>query len=186
MPAEAYDKEKSASGRVTALLDFKTLQSKPHTLYLPAAYEEVLQFLYSGLDDQRNFQSAPEDFPSHSITTIKAQIFDFAKVVRLAVHEAGADFEGVLEREERSALEKGVVVLQVWLKLSWPWIGQVVDVLRKRGYFLGGILPRWFDVDGMLMQKIIGEPNWGGIQLYSDRAKKILEIIKKDWERSVG
>jgi hypothetical protein len=62
-------------------------------------------------------------------------------------------------------------------------VGQAVDVLRKRGYFLGGILPRWFDVDGMLMQKITGRPNWEGIQLFSDRAKKILELIKKDWEK---
>jgi hypothetical protein len=80
-------------------------------------------------------------------------------------------------------LEKGVVVLQVWLKLSWPWIGHAVNILRKRGFFLGGILPRWFDVDGMLMQKIIGQPNWEGIQLHSDRAKKILEIVKADWQR---
>ncbi len=42
MPAEAYDKEKSASGRVAALLDFKTIIRKPHTLYLPAVYREVL------------------------------------------------------------------------------------------------------------------------------------------------
>ncbi len=102
----------------------------------------------------------------------------------MAVHEAGTDFENILEREERSAFEKGVTVLQVWLKLSWPWIEKVVDILRKRGYFLGGILPRWFDVDGMLMQKIIGKPNWEGIQLAFDRAKKILELIKADWQQT--
>jgi hypothetical protein len=44
-------------------------------------------------------------------------------------------------------------------------------------------LPRGFDVDGMLMQKITGRPNWEGIQIFFDRAKKILELIKKDWER---
>jgi len=183
MPAEAYDKEKSASGRVTALLDFKTLRPKPHTIYLPAAYKETLQFLYSGLDDRRDIQSTAEETPPHSVTDIRAQVFDFAKVIRLAVHEAGVDFKDVLDKEEKSALGKGVVVLQVWLKLSWPWIGRVVDILRKRGYFVGGILPRWFDVDGMLMQKIIGKPNWEGIQLFSDRAKKILELVKMDWQQ---
>jgi len=183
MPAEAYDKEKSASGRVTALLDFKTLQSKPHTVYLPAVYKETLQFLYGGLDDRRDFQSTSKDIPPHSVTDIRSQFFDFAKVARLAVHEAGADLEDALEREERSSLGKGAVVLQVWLKLNWPWIGRVVDILRKRGYFLGGILPRWFDVDGMLMQKVIGKPNWEGIQLFFDRAKKILELVKADWQQ---
>ncbi len=183
MPAEAYDKEKSASGRVTALLDFKTLQSKPHTVYLPAVYKEALQFLYSGLDDGRDFQSASDDASLHSVTDIRPQFFDFAKVARLAVHEAGADFKDDLEKEEQFALGKGALVLQVWLKLSWPWIGQAVDILRKRGYFLGGILPRWFDVDGMLMQKIIRKPNWEGIQLFFDRAKKLLELVKADWQQ---
>ncbi|MCJ7784697.1 MAG: hypothetical protein MUP41_12255, partial [Desulfobacterales bacterium] len=180
MPSEAYDKEKSASGRVTALLDFKTLKPKPHTVYLPAVYEESMRFIYSGLDDDRDFVLSKDNLPSPIKTEIKTQVFDFAQVARLAVHDAGADFESAFDEQEKTARAKEVTVLQVWLKLSWPWVGQSVDVLRKRGYFLGGILPRWFDVDGMLMQKIIGEPNWEGIQLYSDRAKKILEMAKAD------
>jgi hypothetical protein len=180
MPAEAYDKEKSASGRVTALLDFKTLKPKPHTVYLPEVYEESIRFIYSGLDDDRDFLLSQDELPSPIKTEIKTQVFDFAQVARLAVHDTGADFESAFDEQEKTVQEKGVVVIQVWLKLSWPWVGQAVDVLRKRSYFLGGILPRWFDVDGMLMQKIIGQPNWEGIQLYSDRAKKIMEIVKAD------
>jgi hypothetical protein len=183
MPAEAYDQEKSASGRVTALLDFKTLKPKTHTVYFPAVYEEGMRFLYGGLDDDRDLVLSKGEWPSKIKTEIKTQVFDFAQLARLAVHEAGADFESTFDDQEKTIREKGVAVIQVWLKLSWPWVGQAVDHLRKRGYFLGGILPRWFDVDGMLMQKIIGRPNWEGIQLYFDRPKKILEIIKKDWER---
>jgi hypothetical protein len=185
MPAEAYEKEKSATGRVAAILGFRTLKPKPHAVHLPAVYEKSMQFIYSALDDDRDFVLSRNNLPSSIKTEIKTQVFDFAQVARLAVHDAGTDFESALEREERSLLEKGLKVLQVWLELSWPWIGQAVDALRRRGYFLGGILPRWFDVDGMLMQKIIGDPNWEGIQLYSNRAKKILDMIKKDWQRSV-
>jgi hypothetical protein len=183
MPAEAYDKEKSASGRVTALLDFKTLKPKPHTVYLPAVYEEGMRFMYGGLDDDRDLLLSRDELASPMKTEIKTQVFDFAQVARLAVHDTGAGFESAFDDQEKTVQEKGVAVLQVWLKLSWPWVGQAVDVLRKRSYFLGGILPRWFDVDGMLMQKIIGEPNWEGIQLYSDRAKKILEMVKGDWSK---
>jgi hypothetical protein len=183
MPAEAYDKEKSASGRVTALLDFKTLKPKPHTVHLPTVYEESLRFIYGGLDDDRDLVLSNDDLPSPIKTEIKTQVFDFAQVARLAVHDAGTDFETVFDEQEKTVKEKGGAVIQVWLKLSWPWIGRAVDVLRRRGYFLGGILPRWFDVDGMLMQKIIGRPNWEGIQLYSDRAKKILEMVREDWSK---
>jgi hypothetical protein len=184
MPADAYDKEKSAAGRVAALLDFKTLISKPHTVYLPMVYEEGMRFIYGGLDDNRDFVSSQDDLPSSPKTEIKTQIFDFAQVARLVVHDAGVDFERTFDDQERAVREKGVAVIQVWLKLSWPWIGRAVDVLRKRGYFLGGILPRWFDADGMLMQGIIGRPNWEGIHLYSDRAKKILKIVKDEWEKT--
>ena len=78
-----------------------------------------------------------------------------------------------------------MIVIQVWLNLAWPWINTAVLDLQTRGYFLGGLLPRWFDTDGMLMQKIIGRPNWEGIQLYFDRAKKLLEWVRTDWERTI-
>lgn len=58
----------------------------------------------------------------------------------------------------------------------------MVDALLRRGYFLGGVLLRWFDVDGMLMQKIVGRPNWEGIKLYSAKAKRLLELARADWE----
>ncbi len=184
MPAEAYDKENSASGRVAALLGFKTSRSKPHTVYLPTVYEEKMRCIYSGLDDSRDFAPSRDDLPSPIKTEIKTQVFDFAQLARLAVHDAGTDFERAFDEQERAVREKTLTVIQVWLKLSWPWIGQAVNVLRKRGYFLGGVLPRWFDVDGMLMQKIMGRPNWEGIQLYSDQAKKILEVVKNDWKET--
>ncbi|OGP92803.1 MAG: hypothetical protein A2Z19_01865 [Deltaproteobacteria bacterium RBG_16_54_18] len=183
MPASAYDKEKSATGRVASLLDFKTLKPKPHTVWLPAAYEENLRFIYSGLDDERRCAVADKDPPPDSVTSIKTQVFDFANVARFVVDEAGADFEESLDTHEKAVREKGIIVIQVWVKLSCSWSGRIVDALNKKGYFLGGILPRWFDEDGMLLQKVIGEPNWDGIQLYSDRAKKILDMMKADWRR---
>jgi hypothetical protein len=183
MPASAYDQEKSATGRVASLLDCKTLKPKPHTVWLPAVYEENLRFMYSAFNDERRLSDADKDVPPDSATNIKVHIFDFAHVARFVVYEAGTDFEEILAAHEKGAREKGIVVIQVWVKLSCPWIGSVVKALNKRGYFLGGILPRWFDEDGMLMQKIIGEPNWNGIQLYTDWAKKILNMVKADWQR---
>jgi len=79
--------------------------------------------------------------PSSIKTEIKAQVFDFASVARLTVQEAGADFISVFDEQEKTICEKGIIVIQVWLKLSWPWINRVVDLLRGRGYFLGGISP---------------------------------------------
>ena len=185
MPAEAYEKERSAAGRVTCLFAFRTLEPGPHTVYLPMTYEEILRFIYNDLDDEREFVlSAEHDSPDNASADIRVQVFDFAKVARMAVYEAGKDFESAFDEVESGLRAKGIKVIQVWLKLSWPRIGWVVDRLRERGFFLGGIFPRWFDVDGLLMQKIFDQPNWEGIQLYSDRAKEILSMVKEDWEKT--
>jgi hypothetical protein len=83
---------------------------------------------------------------------------------------------------EKNAIDKPCTIIQVMLKSSLPSMGEAINVLRKRRFFLGGILPRWFGDDGFLMQKIIGQPNWEGINLYTDRASQILRFIKDDCE----
>jgi hypothetical protein len=184
MPAEAYTKEQSASGRVAALLMFRTFRPRPHTVYMPERYGEALEFIYKDMDDGRTLSVSPARAkPVGPATSIAMQIFDFARVARLAVHQGGEDFPATFEAEECHALARGTVVVQVWLRLSWPWVGGIVDYLKGKGYFFGGALIQWFGDDGILMQKIFGTPSWEGIQLYSDRAKKLMDYVKDDWEK---
>ena len=182
MPAETYAKEKSASGRVSTLDMFRTYVSKPHTIYAPPLYNDAIRYIYSAYDDTRDFALSSGHPPAHLHTHHTTQVFDFAQVARVAVLEAGFDFEHIFDNEEKKLLEEGVLVIQVWLTFSCPWIDTTVQYLRKKGYFFGGALPRWFDDDALLMQKIVGTPNWGGIQLYSDRARRILDFIQADWQ----
>lgn len=184
MPAEAYDAERSARGRVASLAVFRCYKSKSHTIYLPAQYDKELRFLYSELDDPRSFEAAAEDLPRSLPSEAEMMVFDFAKVARVAVQVAGSDFESYSESLEKQALDRHAVVIQVWLKLGSRSVGSAVDILRRRGYFLGGLLPRWFDEDGLLMQKLVVDPNFDDIQLHSDHAKEILAIVRKDWERA--
>ncbi|MBI4962350.1 MAG: hypothetical protein HY913_03665 [Desulfomonile tiedjei] len=184
MPAEAYDAEQSAKGRVAALLVFRRYKPKPHTVFLPRQYEKELRFIYSALDDTRNFEAADQDLPRDQPSRAEMTVFDFAKVARIAMHATGFDLEPCLENLENQARDQKAVVFQVWLKLNSPWVGSAVDILRRRGYYVGGILPRWFDEDGLLMQKLFVDPNFDDIQLHSDRAKEILAIVKQDRERA--
>jgi hypothetical protein len=182
MPAEAYSTEKSASGRVAAIVSFKFFVPNPHTVYIPHLYQAPLDYIYSLIDEPRAFVISREKVPPAAKTELSTRIFDFAKVARIAASSAGPDFvERIIEREEE-LFSLNTVVIQVWLPLGCPWVGEVVASLRERGYFFGGALPRWFGDDGLLMQKIVGQPNWDGIQLYTDRAKRMLEFIRKDWE----
>ncbi len=184
MPAEAYDKEQSASGRVAALLIFRCYKSKPHGVFLPPAYEKELRWIYLRLDDSRDLSLGEKSLPANLSSKAEMTVFDFAKVARIAIYEMGDDLADCLTNLENQALAQKAVVIQVWVKLSDPWSGEAVDILRNKGYFFGGVLPRWFDEDGLLMQKLVCDPGFDGIQLYSDEAKEILSMVKADWART--
>ncbi len=180
MPAEAYVKEGSATGRVAALLQFALLGGRSQTVCLPTVYERYLRTLYADVNRDHDFRAGDENPPAGK-TEVRIQVFDFAKVARVTVDEAGSDFEGLFSTKEADLLERGMVVIQVWLKLCRPYVGRLTEILRTRKYFFGGPLPRWFGTDGLLMQKVVGRPNWEGIHLHSDRAKAILEMVRRDW-----
>jgi len=186
MPAAAYTAEGSAPGRVSSLLDFKTLVTKEHTVYLPAVYRRALDVIYAGLDDARRAEPSNGSPPSGSQTELRPRVFDFARVARVAVECAGSDFGDAVASEEGRLVEKGVAVIQMWLRLDCPWVGWTADRLRARGYFLGGLLPRWFDADGLLMQKIMARPGWEDMKIAFDRGREIVRLAREDWEDVKG
>ncbi len=53
------------------------------------------------------------------------------------------------------------------------------------GYFFGGALPRWFDGDGLLMQKLECPPDFESIVLETDAARRILSFIQTDRNRLI-
>jgi hypothetical protein len=185
MPANLYDKAADGDSRVSATMDFITLTPKPHQVYLPAVYADTLRLLYRGLDDARQLALSEQAAPPGLATHIQSTVYQFSQLARLAVWQAGADLSQALAREEEAATRQGVRVIQVWLQLSCPWVGQAVDLLRRRGYFLGGLLPRWFDGDGLLLQRLVHPPHWASVMLHYDRAKTLLSLVRDDW-RLVG
>jgi len=183
MPAAAYAKEKSAKGRVAALCGFRCCKPKPHRIYVPAPYEMDLRRIYSRLDDSRDMALSAAQAPADLVSRISLEIFDFAQVARIAVHEIGEDFSDAFSKMEMQAVAGKAVVLQAWLNLGVPWVGSAVHTLNERGYFFGGVLPRWFDSDGLLMQKLLCPPDFDGIVLDSAESKQLLNTVRQDWER---
>jgi len=181
MPAESYVKEGTASGRVAALGTFRIYRPKLLAAYVPGIYEEQSKYIYEGLNDPRALTISSGEPPDTLRTEISCNVFDFAKVARLSFLRTGSDLENTLDALEKDLTARGFIVLQAWIRMSEPWIGKVARSLKERGYFFGGILPRWFGEDGMLMQKIMAQPNWEGITLYSERANHILAFARNDW-----
>jgi hypothetical protein len=186
MPASAYSKEKSASGRVATLTAFRCYKPAPHTIFLPRMYEEDIRWIYSRLDDSRDIQLSGETLPEGAVTRADMEIFEFAGVARIAVSASGTDLRTRIDELETRAREKKSTVFQIWINLTEPWSGDTVTALRRMGYFFGGPLPRWFGGDGLLMQKLECPADIDSIVLVTDEARRILSIIEKDMKQVVA
>ena len=183
MPGEAYSGEGVTSHRVSTLLSFRIYRNIPQKIFVPACYNETIQFMYGDFSLGRTFAQSVQPIPISSVSKAHVELFDFAQVARITFLETGADFDGRISQLESEAVEKGSLVVQVWLKLTSPWVARVVEALQARGYFIGGVLPQWFDDDGLLMQRLLFTPDFESIQLYSDRAKRIRSLVNADWKR---
>jgi hypothetical protein len=185
MPAEVYAKE-GTTGRVATLHMTRMYRPMEHTVYAPGRYEDIMRFIYDGFTSGARVAKATDESAGVEPTFIESRHFEFAGVARVTVRQTGRDFQAVFEEHEARALAEGMVVIQVWLKLSWPFIAGLTSWLGEKGYFFGGVLPRWFGEDGLLMQKVMARPHWEGIELYSDRARRILDAVREDWHRATA
>jgi hypothetical protein len=117
---------------------------------------------------------------------VEAQHYPSAGVSRLAAWSLGPGFPAAWRAAEEEAAGQGSQVVQAWLPLGRPWVGAAVEELRSRGYFFGGLLPRWMDSDALLMQRLAASPDWEGIQLAFDTGRRLAEMARADWERAAA
>jgi len=183
MPAAAYTTEQSARGRVSVLVGYFLHKPEPRTVFLPPFYRDVLEYLYSGMGIERIYGEATGDLPAEGDSQGKMEVFTFAQVARMTINRIGADFDAFISQWENEARERETEVFQVWLPLTSPFATAATDILRIHGYFIGGLLPGWFGGDGLLMQKVLCETDWEGMALYSERAKRIAEIVRNDQKK---
>jgi hypothetical protein len=184
MPGATYFKEKGSGGRVSCLIQYKSCRDVPRTVHIPTCYREQIRFILNDLALERELSASLEPFPQRSKSVIRRKYFSHAGVGRFNVVSSGGDFSRRVAELERMGAMRGAQVLQCFVSLGEPWCGAAVDILRSRGYFFGGYVPRWFDTDGILMQKIETIPDPGSIQLYTDKAAEILRMVLADRERA--
>ena len=86
---------------------------------------------------------------------MQLRFFGLQKVARIYVELIGSDFDITIERLEQTARCQGSTIMQVYLPLAARLRLLQSRACGHRGYFLGGVLPRWFDGDGLMMQKAL-------------------------------
>ena len=188
MPESAYSLPTSqpGGGRVSTVVSFLPYSFQLRTLYVPGIYTDFFRFIYDAADPGHTFAVSRAGLPSGIATTGTMEIIPSAGVARISVPFAGADFTQWIGDKAAEAARSGVVVTQVFLPLTLPWTGAIVEVLRKRGFFVGGPLFQWFGDDGLLMQEMSPAPDFERPALFTQRAMKIRDYVRDDWKAVNG
>lgn len=182
LPGNAYGDTAQSHNRVAVVDMFRTYVPSPHAVYIPERYEQIVRFIYDGFDDSRTLLLSSQPPVENQSTQLSSRVFEFAQVARIGAPVIGPDFEEKLAAEEIALADSPLRVKQLWLPLSRPGAAWAADILRQHGYFFGGIFPRWFGEDALLMQHINGLPEWDSIHLYSERSVEIYRHIQADWQ----
>ena len=169
--------------RVSAVLVFRSTAVRKQHLFIPTDYETVLRELYGQWSDESILTlSTKTTFPG-TPGCYEIQVFGGAGVARITVKEVGEDFLTRLAQYETTASVNRCVVTQVFLSMADPAIGAAIAMLRRRGFFFGGVLPRWFGDDGLLMQKVLTPPDFAKIVLATKQARRLGDFIREDYEQ---
>lgn len=184
MPEETYKKERNVSGRVSCVISIKLFNDTLREIFIPSLYKEEIDYILSDLNIQRTLTCSCEEIPADLKSNIDVKFFNFASVGRFNVITGGSDFDMVSEELEKEGIKNNINIFQFFINLEKPWSGRIIEKLRKKGYFFGGYIPRWFNSDSILMQKNRTLPDVSNINLYSEKAKKILSLIRSDWNYS--
>jgi RimJ/RimL family protein N-acetyltransferase len=184
MPAGAYAGEGAADRRVGCVLSFFLRRDRQQTIHLPPAYLTQARAILDGAGLVRTLESAAGKPAPDGPSSLDTRRFESAGVVRSQVGRVGGDFEAEIAGLEGRAEAEGYALLQCFVAVDDPAGAQGVETLRRRGWFMGGLVPAWFGPDGWLMQKLYAAPEFEHMLLHTPQAAALREMAREDWSRT--
>ena len=178
----SFKQYRPETARVACLLQFLEYAEASVRCHLPRCYDEILRHVLKPLAPRR-LLTADAPLPTADETLASDDWWEAAGTWRVSVGRVGSDWAAYLERLLDAARERRAVSLQLVLNADQPCLDAAVDALRRRDFFLGGLFPRWFGADGIMLQLLFGEaPDFAGIKLYGRTAKYLRDAIEADWK----
>ena len=177
----SFRDNQAGSARISCVLNFRETSPPRRPVFLPAVYEPMLDRLFRQLQPRVRAAATaplPQDGPP---TRSEDHWFAAARTWKVAVWEIGPDWPAFLAELLTEAGRREAISLQITLNMACPCLGEAVRELRAQGFFFGGLAPRWFDADGLLLQRVFGyETEYDRTKLYSPVAKELLAYIRAD------
>ena len=173
---------RAGSARVSCVFTFGETTAPSETEYIPARYEGMLHRIAATLRP-RTLSPSTATLPAEGATILEDKYFSSARTWKLAVSRIGGDWPAVADRILSEARQRQAISLQVVLNMDCPCISAAVEILRDRGFFFGGMAPRWFGTDGLLMQQLFSSATeYEQIKVYTPMAKELLSFVRSDRE----
>ena len=186
MSAASFKEHVPVTSRVACLMQFFEQSDPTAPCYLPERYFDFLQGLTCNLRP-RTLLPGSAPLPTEGVTAYSDSWFSDAGMWRVSVSAIGNDWSTFLEMLLQKADQRNVTSLQVVISAALPFCDTAVELMRQHGFFLGGIFPRWFGSDGIMMQLIMGkQPDWEGIKLYSKTARELFGFIYQDYNDTLN
>ncbi len=181
LPPEAYrhDEVFETQGRVSCVMSFfeNPAVSGSRTCLLPGRYAGPLRDL-AGDFSAREFEE--DGAALEGKTSLQVIPFEKARTAYIPVARPGADLADRLD-DALAGLD-GMAVTLLELPLT-EGVSAAVEAARRRGFFFGGFLPRWFEnADGLLLQRTARDPDWDGIHGLPGRGEQLVRLVRADRE----
>ncbi|WP_277057887.1 hypothetical protein [Trichlorobacter lovleyi] len=178
----SFSEHRPETERVACVVQLYELSDPQGPCYLPEQYRAFLHGIYERLRP-RILLPGTSPLPRHGETVATDHWFEEAGTWRFSVSAIGEDWGMFLDRILVKSRERKAVCLQLIVSTALPCISEAVAQLRQRGFFIGGLYPRWFGNDAVMLQQLFGkEPDYEGIKLYTGVARKMLHDIRSDRE----
>jgi hypothetical protein len=168
--------------RVSCLQFFSPMPPASAPSYWPGEYCEFLATI-SGVRQEPPGILSMASLPVATATALETKATPSSRSLRVNVFRIGGDWPEVVRDIMAEAQRQRIVSIQMFLDTSCACIGEAVRILRAHGFFLGGLAPRWFGADGLLMQRVTADTRYDLLKLYSDPARQLFEFIRADREK---
>ncbi|MDZ7732397.1 MAG: hypothetical protein U5R31_04140 [Acidimicrobiia bacterium] len=168
-------------GRQSAVLSYRPLgRVEGRTVHLPEPYAEIMAERYATMALDR--EMAPPAAPGGVTTRFDVAVDQPRGLATLEVASVGDDAPHVVDRARRELCAAGTQVVYAELPLDDPATPHAVDGLRERGFIYGGFVPELRGSDILRMQYLDVDVDIDIIHLYTDDARRLLELTLADRE----
>ncbi|WP_457643297.1 GNAT family N-acetyltransferase [Persephonella sp.] len=168
--------------RISVVIDFLPLKERAQVnVFLPRRYAGILKEIYSSLGIEAvNIPVREKMKPTGKTELNLIMNYRFKNAV-LVVEEYGEDFSSRIKNSLQALEKKKIKGVYVDLPLDRPFTKKAVEILREEGFVFSGLMPLFHsERDFLRMQKVYEPLDFDYINVFSNTAKKIKRLIKRE------